>query len=143
MENIQNLHLRRIQSHLGTIAYQLTKVRFLPISPQSSWTPSINAYLCSHGVTVCMDLAGVDKTQIDVQVEPRRGQRQPLAPNEVEGLPLQILAMEIDEGPFERELVLPMDVEPEGVRAEQRNGLLWVWLPLPPQPQTGRTGGSS
>jgi HSP20 family molecular chaperone IbpA len=38
--------------------------------------------------------------------------------------------MEIDQGAFEREIVLPVEVEPEQVRAEQREGLLWIWLPL-------------
>jgi HSP20 family molecular chaperone IbpA len=38
--------------------------------------------------------------------------------------------MEIDYGPFEREVLLPSDVAPERVTAEQRNGLLWVYLPF-------------
>jgi len=143
MENISSVHLKHIQSRLGTIAYQLTKVQFLPLSPRSCWTPSVNAYQCNQCVVICMDLAGVDKKQINVQVEPRRllvrGQRQPLAPDEVEGLPLQILALEIDEGSFERELILPVEVDPDGVKAEQRNGMLWIWLPLPSPRRTRQT----
>ena len=38
--------------------------------------------------------------------------------------------MEIDYGPFEREVVLPAEVEIDQARAEQRNGLLWISLPL-------------
>jgi quinol-cytochrome oxidoreductase complex cytochrome b subunit len=36
-----------------------------------------------------------------------------------------------DYGPFEREVVLPLEVDPERVEAEQRSGLLWISLPLP------------
>jgi HSP20 family molecular chaperone IbpA len=38
--------------------------------------------------------------------------------------------MEIDYGPFEREVILPADVEVNKAHAEQRNGLLWISLPL-------------
>lgn len=71
-----------------------------------------------------MALAGVDKSLIDVRMEARRvlirGRRQPLEPNDPEGPPMKILALEIDEGPFERKVLLPLEVEPAGVRAEQR-----------------------
>jgi HSP20 family molecular chaperone IbpA len=43
---------------------------------------------------------------------------------------MQLLAMEIDYGPFEREVQLAAEVEIEQVHAEQRNGLLWIYLPL-------------
>ncbi|PYL02037.1 MAG: hypothetical protein DME32_07675 [Verrucomicrobia bacterium] len=42
----------------------------------------------------------------------------------------QILALEIDYGPFEREVRLPADVDVKRARAEQENGLLWIYLPL-------------
>jgi len=38
--------------------------------------------------------------------------------------------MEIDYGPFEREIDLPVEVEIDKAYAEQRNGLLWIALPL-------------
>jgi HSP20 family molecular chaperone IbpA len=43
---------------------------------------------------------------------------------------VQLLAMEIDYGPFEREVLLPASVDIDNVHAEQRNGLLWISLPL-------------
>jgi HSP20 family molecular chaperone IbpA len=42
----------------------------------------------------------------------------------------QMIAMEIDYGPFEREVQLPDEVDVEKVSAEQKNGLLWIDLPL-------------
>jgi HSP20 family molecular chaperone IbpA len=38
--------------------------------------------------------------------------------------------MEIDYGPYLREVTLPAEVEIEKVHAEQRNGLLWISLRL-------------
>jgi len=51
-------------------------------------------------------------------------------PTHAEGRAVQLLAMEIDYGPFEREVHLPEVVDIERVHAEQRNGLLWISLPL-------------
>ena len=41
-----------------------------------------------------------------------------------------VLAMEIDHGAFERQIKLPSTVDRTRVKAEQKNGLLWVHLPL-------------
>jgi HSP20 family molecular chaperone IbpA len=43
---------------------------------------------------------------------------------------MRLLAMEIDYGPFEREVLLPDQVEINEAHAEQRNGLLWISLPI-------------
>lgn len=134
MADIQSIHLRRLHGQLGDIVYQLTRVQFSQFCPPETWSPAINAYLCRRQVIVCVDLAGVDKAALDLQVEPRRlslrGRREPPEPTATEEKAVHILAMEIDYGPFERTVTFPADVDTERVRAEQRNGLLWVYLPL-------------
>ena len=134
MNDRPNVFLRRLEARLGDIAYQLTRVQFSSASWQGSWCPAINAYQCRDGFVICVDLAGVDRSHIDLSVEARslwiRGQRAPPEPSEAEGPALQILALEIDYGPFERELVLPAEVDPGQVQAEHRKGLLWIHLPL-------------
>lgn len=98
-----------------------------------SWQPPINAFRCETCVRICVDLAGVERSHIDLQVEGRRvivrGQRRPPEPSG-QGRALQILALEIDYGPFEREVHLPVDVDVERAHAETENGLLWISLPL-------------
>ena len=98
------------------------------------WQPAINAYRCDKCVRVCVDLAGVERSRIDLTVEPERliirGVRDVPEPTHAEGRAVQLLAMEIDYGPFEREVRLPTLVDIEKVHAEQRNGLLWISLPL-------------
>ena len=67
-------------------------------------------------------------------VEPQRlsisGMRDVPQPIDAESRALQMIAMEIDYGPFEREVQLPAEIDVKKVRAEQRNGLLWIYLPL-------------
>ena len=43
---------------------------------------------------------------------------------------LQTIAMEIDYGPFQRDIRLPADIKIANVHADQRNGTLWIHLPL-------------
>jgi HSP20 family protein len=137
MDDERSIHLRRLHGRLGELVYELTKVQFSRFSPQDGWRPAVNAYRCEECMVICADLAGVDRTKIDLQVEPRRlllrGYRQPPEPQSAERKPVQVLVMEIDYGPFEREVLLPADVTPERVTAEQRNGLLWIYLPFQPQ----------
>jgi HSP20 family molecular chaperone IbpA len=132
MDDIRSIQLRRLHSRLGEVAYELTRVQFTRFSSEEHWAPAINAYRCSESVVLCLDLAGVDQHQLEIQVESRRllirGRRQPPEPERAEHKPVQVLLMEIDHGPFEREIQLPCDVSAESVTFEQRNGLLWIYI---------------
>lgn len=134
MDEFPDIFLRRLEGRVGRIAYQVTRLRFCASPQQDSWAPPINAYRCEKGFVICVDLAGVDRAGLDLQVEPRRmwirGRRQSPEPGADAGQLLQVLAMEIDHGPFTREVVLPESVLTDEVTAEQRNGLLWISLPV-------------
>jgi HSP20 family protein len=136
MKNIRSIHLRSLQGRLGDIAYQLTRISYCTSRPHEGWCPAINVYRYSDRIAICVELAGVDPAQFKLLVEPRRvrisGRRQTAEPTSLEGPPLQILALEIDHGPFEREINLPFEVDPKRVQAEQKQGLLWILLPLIP-----------
>ena len=83
---------------------------------------------------ICVDLAGVDQGSISLIAEPRRlilkGERAAPEPGPEAGSVLQILAMEIDHGPFLREFTFPAEVDPGRIEAEQRQGILWIRVPL-------------
>ncbi len=118
----------------GTVGeLAVTRVQFWQ-STFENWQPPVNAFRCEKCVSICVDLAGVDKKTVDLLVEPRRvvlrGARRPPEPDEKCGRAMQALALEIDYGPFERELILPVEVEVKEAHAEQDNGLLWIHLPL-------------
>jgi HSP20 family protein len=133
MNPTRNTKLRWLHGTLHDITYELSRSQF-PRFAVHAWEPAINAYRCETCIRICVDLAGVDRSLIDLTVEPRRvmirGNRELPEPSHAEGHPVQLLAMEIDYGPFEREVTLPAEVEIDQAHAEQRNGLLWVFLPL-------------
>jgi HSP20 family protein len=136
MKTIRTVRLQRLQGQLGEVAYQLTKIHFSSFHSPSHWQPAINAYRCARCLRICIDLAGVDRSAIDLELEAGqltiRGQRDLPEPDDAEGHPMQVLAMEIDHGHFERHINLPSSVQPDGVTARQHNGLLWIHLPLLP-----------
>src|SRR6266487_1441662 len=132
MDPIGSIKLRWLHGALHDVTYELARSQF-QFAPHA-WEPAINAYRCEKCVRICVDLAGVDRSLIDLTVEPRRmvirGRRELPEPTGDEGCAQQLLAMEIDYGPFEREITFPVDVETNKAHAEQRNGLLWISLPV-------------
>jgi HSP20 family protein len=126
--------LDEIERDLGDVAIQITRAHFCQFTTMSGWEPAINAFRCGDQIVVCVELAGVERSAIQVRAEPRRltlrGSR-PIAEPACEEAPaLQVLALEIDHGVFERQLDLPVDVDPDRVTAEHRNGLLWIKMPF-------------
>ena len=101
MDPIRRVTLRLFQS-APDISLQMASFQFAP----PTWQPSINAYRCEKGMRICVDLAGVDREAIDLRVEPYRvvirGEREAPEPKDPDGRPVEMLAMEIDYGPFER-----------------------------------------
>ena len=133
MEQIHSRLLRQLHCCFGDMTYEL-RIHYLTSAREQSWTPAINAYCCRDQIVVCVELAGVDERQIELTAEPRRlhirGVRQPLERDADCGPPLQVIALEIDQGVFRREIPLPLEIDPNRVQAEQRNGLLWIRLQL-------------
>jgi len=133
-----------VQRQMRAMMEQLQK-NFFNFCPSETWEPSVNLYENDNFYIVCVDLAGVDKEKIDVVVaEGRltlRGGRTVPTPAEIEaqmnaqsatGQPtpkLRVHVMEIDHGPFCREVELPENVDRTGITATHRNGLLWIELP--------------
>jgi HSP20 family protein len=133
MDPIRNMKLRWLHGALQDVTRELSRSHFSRFGPHA-WEPAINAYRCEKCIRICVDLAGVERSLLDLTVEPRRliirGTRELPEPTGDEECAQQLLAMEIDYGPFMREVPLPAEVEIEQAHAEQRNGLLWISLPL-------------
>lgn len=134
MANLRTLHLQLLQEGLSALACELTQLRTHAPAPQPCWRPRLNVYRCPDRFVICVELAGMERSDIALQVEANRvllsGRRDTPVREEAHGALLQVLALEIDDGRCAREVVLPEAIVPEGVRAEQRNGLLWIELPL-------------
>jgi HSP20 family protein len=141
----------------GHLKHQMSKLLdqmqkgFYTFAPGETWTPNVNLYENDGSYIVCVDLAGVVKEEIDLQVHRQsltlRGNRR-VPQQGIDGaasaasgagesmstMPPQqpkyrVHLMEIDHGPFVREVELPHDVESDRISASYRNGLLWIELP--------------
>ncbi|MCX8090082.1 MAG: Hsp20/alpha crystallin family protein [Verrucomicrobiae bacterium] len=124
----------RFEHWPGGGSTQITRIQRVRPGGAPCWAPAVNVYRCGNRFVVCMDLAGVQAREISVQAQPRRlriaGHRAPPEPQDAGTEPLQVLAMEIDYGRFEREIILPAEIDPARTTAEQRDGWLWIHLPL-------------
>ena len=133
-KSIRTIRLQRLQGQLGEVAYELTKVDLSGFQTKHRWKPPINAYRCDKCLRVCVDLAGVDRSEIELELaEDRlilRGNRTLPEPDDTHNPAMQVVAMEIDHGDFERVIEVPPGVDRRRIRAEQQNGMLWIYLPL-------------
>jgi HSP20 family protein len=90
-----------------------------------------------HALTVLVELPGVDPGSVQIVAGERvllvSGERKrPKVPGRV------YQQMEIESGPFQRQVRLVEDVDPERARATFDNGLLTIELPVVEHPRTGR-----
>jgi HSP20 family protein len=133
MDKPRKTHVSIYGGSAGRYAYEL-HVQYPSASEMQTWKPAVNVFGCRGQVVVCVELAGVEKSALQVDVQPNRllirGYRSAPEPADCDGPLMQVLALEIDHGYFEREIGLPANIDRQGVRAEHRNGLLWIHLPL-------------
>jgi HSP20 family protein len=133
MNTIRGIKLRWLHQTLGDVTHELTRLHFIESGPLG-WRPAINAFQCEKGVRICVDLAGVEPSEVDLTVESQRviirGTRSAPEPAEGDGRAVQMIAFEIDYGPFERVLELSLPIDVAHVKADQRNGFLWIELPF-------------
>ena len=128
----QHIHERMRQ------AYQ--RVFGAPGNPgfgQPYMEPPVDVFQTDTDVVVIMEVAGIPEEEVELEVEGRTltitGERKPLA-----GSPRRRYSqMEIANGPFRRELLLPSEVNADGAKAVYNNGILEIRLPMT-RPTTGR-----
>lgn len=126
-------------SHFDDLADQLwsmmqdmqsTSMFKLPVSPE--WRPRLNLYETAQSFVVCVELAGVNASEISVCCERSvlniRGVRaKPVVPDDPPRVGVHL--MEIDSGRFQRDVPVPADVDVAGITADFANGYLWINLP--------------
>jgi HSP20 family protein len=124
-----------VSRQVNKLMDQLQKGYYNYYRPET-WTPSVNLYETDTCYLVCIDLAGVEKSKIDLEVVEHnlsiRGTRHvPIPPHDdPAGAPkYRVHLMEIDHGGFNRVVELPLDVKQEEIKASYDNGMLWIELP--------------
>lgn len=125
-------HFGDVSRKMGKLFEQMQK-GYSNFAPGEVWAPSVNLYENDRVYLVCVDLAGVDKEKIELNIDGNmlriHGRREVPAPDEVTRTRMKMHLMEIDHGAFSREVELPVDVRQESISARHVNGLLWIELP--------------
>ncbi len=125
----------RVVRHMGAMVDELLKENFFRASARDAWQPALNIYEAPDRYVVCVELAGMDRDKIDVEIRDQalyiRGDRpKPQVSGSVEELSVHV--MEIDSGRFQRKVPVPDDVQRDRIQAKYRNGYLWVVMPRRP-----------
>ena len=93
------------------------------------WVPPVDIHETDHELTLKADVPDVDMKDIDVRMEngtlTLRGQRKFVGQKDEGGWH----RVERSHGSFERAFALPETVNPEGVKADYKNGVLTITLP--------------
>ena len=131
----RKVRLTRMIGKTEDIACDFSRLHFSGFQAIQGWTPDINTYRYDDRIEIWVDLSGVEKADIHVDVLPDQirisGQRKhPLPTRDTSSQCRQVLTMEIESGQFGREIKLPVDIDRNRVTAKQENGLLWIILPL-------------
>ncbi|MBV8376728.1 MAG: Hsp20/alpha crystallin family protein [Verrucomicrobia bacterium] len=140
----RTFRLQLLEGQIGEVAYQITKVHFSNFRDSGvQWRPQLNVFQCASCFRICVELAGVESGQIEVEVGLDRlwirGYRNPPeplkqldAPLAATRKPVRVVTMEIDHGRFEREVEIPEGYDHGKITTEWENGLLWIFMPRVP-----------
>ncbi|MEM9017173.1 MAG: Hsp20/alpha crystallin family protein [Verrucomicrobiota bacterium] len=131
----RKVRLTRMIGRTGDVAQDLSRLHFSSFQSPRGWEPEINLYRYDDRFELWVDLAGVEKHHINVDVLPEKvritGERKPPLPTrDASSQCREVLAMEIESGRFGREIPLPVEIDRNRVSAKQENGLLWIVLPF-------------
>jgi HSP20 family protein len=96
---------------------------------EMAYRPPVDLYETLEGLVLRLEIPGVAKEDLAIDLAGQelviRGRRRPAPPSQV----TRVLVYEISYGTFERSFLLPIPVDPEGVRACYTDGILEVRLP--------------
>ena len=97
------------------------------------WSPAVDIYEDSEGLSLRFDLAGVEPKDVDIRFENGvltiKGERK----LEKEEQKENYHRVELSYGSFNRSFSLPATVNAEQIKAEAKNGILTVHLPKKPE----------
>jgi HSP20 family protein len=97
--------------------------------PAGQWSPAFDIFENTESIVLRADLPGVEQDDIELHVEEGalwlRGQRK--RPRDAR--PEEMRRAERPYGTFARSFGLPTNVDPSGIRATHKNGVLEVVLP--------------
>jgi HSP20 family protein len=129
----------RFRTEVDRMLLELTGADRIFGCPPQAFRPNADVYYSKvdNAIFVKLELPGVDAEAVHLEVEDRllrvsgqridRGQREKVYQQ-----------MEIFYGPFERRIMLPVEVDAQGAKAQYENGFLEIQLPLAPSRESRR-----
>ncbi|HRX84474.1 MAG TPA: Hsp20/alpha crystallin family protein [Phycisphaerae bacterium] len=101
-------------------------------SARDTWDPPLNVYEMDDKLVVCVELAGIQPGDLDIQVDRNvlhiRGHRNKPAVPDVSG-ELSVHLMEINSGKFHRKIPVSSDLDVDACSASYKNGYVWIVMP--------------
>lgn len=105
----------------------------MQMRPNLGWAPPTDVYETETDFVVTMDIAGMDREQIEILADSNlltiRGVRNEIAPRGRK----QFHKLEIQVGPFQRHIRVPVAVDNHNLLTNYANGLLEIRLKKTPQ----------
>ncbi|MFQ6110807.1 MAG: Hsp20/alpha crystallin family protein [Nitrospinota bacterium] len=98
-----------------------------------AWQPAIDIYETRDEVVVIVELAGVEKEEINITLDEGLLWVSGTRREKPDTAKTCLHQMEIDFGPFERAIRLPAEVSGEKTEAKYENGLLTITLSKEPE----------
>ena len=125
-EDFWELH-KKFEDFFESTSRRLTPGLFrLPLS--NKWKPAVDVYETANEIVVLVDLAGVNKEEIEVTFDGDSlrivGTRRDMTSTPK----VRLHQMEIDFGNFERSVVIPAQVDKDNISAIYRRGFLQITL---------------
>jgi len=120
--------INRLREDLRRMVDEVFRMPQLSLSGSAGWMPSIDIYEDDRYIYVLADVAGVESEDLELVLEGEflkmAGTRHPPIATNAK----RFFHMEIEYGPFERIIRIPLLVKPDDIEARLENGFLLVRL---------------
>lgn len=94
------------------------------------WTPNTDVYACETGIVIKVELAGLQRDNLELTIDGNRLKISGQRPDECRGAKCKFLVMEINYGAFETIIDLPAGCELTKAKASYQNGFLRIDVPI-------------
>lgn len=133
-KNLEEMH-SRLQR---TIDEMFRRVNPMLVLPGQTWRPQMDIYETPEEIIIMGEISGVEKEDLEVELD-QGAVRISGTRREIPHMPgMRYHLAEIAYGSFERILLLPVPINPEGVTASYTNGLLKISMAKRPQDKVRR-----
>jgi len=118
--------LRNLRRDFRQMIDEMFRMPHSSLMSGMAWMPAMDIYEDNKFIYIVADIAGVEAESLEIAVEGQflrvAGTRRPPIATRSK----RFFQMEVEYGPFERVIRIPMSVAPEDVDARLENGLLLV-----------------